>query len=317
MRETKGSLLVTADRLEIINIPEEKREKAIIDFYDMKQEAERKKDCFFALASVYTHSYSYGSFYPNFVNLSWPEFHECEGTKGVKQRTFQLMQGFCQCPNMRTLENDLDFLKEKEPRTNTGYYNLGQTDGFVGNIEEWEIWHRKWNTEHPEDIDWSQSLNSWFSRPDLIIKILKRELLKKFSENDTQEKARERVSQIKEADVTNAFHECVMKHKGDELEAYASEIGKEICQCNYYKYENQLSTMESQCAKSKREIYSISNKDCRTQFVSIDFKHGMFEFHNEGGAHLGEFRFDGSFNSTNESSHDLKCINQWQKQIGR
>ena len=32
------------------------------------------------------------------------------------------------------------------------------------------------------------------------------------------------------------------------------------------------------------------------QFISIDFGHGMFEFHDENGEHQGEFRFDGSQN---------------------
>lgn len=314
MAEIKGSLLITDEGIETVNIPEVEREKAIIEFYDMKQEAERCNDRFYALASVYSHTYSYGVFYPSFLNMSWQEFQNCDSLKGVGQRAFQLMQCFCQRPNISTLHDERDFLNKEKPRTGTGYYNSKQVIDFVGNIEEWENWHKEWFIKHPESIDWSHSSNDLFPRPDLIIKILRRELLKNFLNENNSKKAHD-VSQIMDVNVANEFHEHVMKHKGDKLEAYASIIGCEICQCNFYKFEKDLSDLEQQYAKSLRNIYSII-KNGKMQFISIDFKHGMFEFHDENGAHQGEFRFDGSFNSASEQSHSLKCVKQWRRQYG-
>ena len=98
---------------------------------------------------------------------------------------------------------------------------------------------------------------------------------------------------------------------------YASKIGGEICRCNYYTYEAELSDMERQFAKSIREIYSIVNKGGLEQFISIDFGHGMFEFHDKNGEHQGEFRFNGTLNSGVEADHRLKSLEQWRKEKGR
>jgi len=79
----------------------------------------------------------------------------------------------------------------------------------------------------------------------------------------------------------------------------------------------ELSNLERQYAKSLREIYSIMNKDSKLQFISIDFAHGMFEFHDENGEHQGEYRFDGSYNSPKQPDHSFKCMKQWHKQTGK
>lgn len=310
----KGSLLMTIGGLEIAHIPLAARERAIIDFYDMKQTAERNNDHFYALSTIYSYSFSYGSFYPNFFNMSWPEFHACQNMKGVSQRAFQLMQNFCQNPDVETLETVEDFKTKIEPHALTGYRNVQGNCEFVANTQDWERWHRNWYIVHPQDIVWENEQNQLFPKVKVIITILRRELMKKFENEGTLEKAQKRVSQIEDSDVANAFHGLVMKHKGDELEGYASQIGREICNCNYYKYEDQLSDMERQYAKSLREIYSIINKDGKMQFISIDFKHGMFEFHNEDGEHQGEYRFDGTLNSGKDLSHNLKSIEKWYRQ---
>lgn len=314
MSVSRASLLMTVEGLEIAHIPLEKRADAIIDFYEMKQTAERNNDCFYALSSVYEHSFSYGQFYPNFCNMSWREFHACQNMKGVSQLAFELMQAFCQNPDVETLDTEADFKTKIEPHAFTGYDHIQNTCEFVGNIETWEKWHIKWNVVHPQDIVWESDQNQLFPKPNLIIDILKRELLKQFEKEETLIKAQERLLQIKDSYVSDAFHEDVMKHKGHELEGYALQIGREICIRNYYKYEARLSDMERQYAKSMRKIFSIVNKNGKMQFISIDFKHGMFEFHNEDGIHQGEYRFDGSFNSSQELSHNLRSIEQWCKQ---
>lgn len=312
----KGSLLVTADGLETSGIAEKDRDGKVLGFYVMKSEAERHNDSFYALETVYSHHYSYGTFYPGFVNMSWADFQACESLKGISQLTFEMMQGFCQMPNMRTLQDETEFQKMVQPHAHSGYSNPQAFSDYVGTLSDWEEWHRQWYAAHPSDIDWSMAKNGRFPRPDIITKILRRELLKKFCETHSIDEAKQMVSQIVENEVANEFHDKVIRHKGDEMEAYSSDIGSEICIRNYYKYESELSYLEQQSAAgSFRKIFSIVNSDGCQQFISIDFRHGMFEFHDEHGNHLGEYRFDGSYNSGVVPDHSLRCIEQWHRQL--
>lgn len=317
MDKVRGSLLVKAAGLETALIPENIRDVAVRDFYLMKSEAERHHDCFYALSEVYCHQYSYGNFYPHFVNMSWADLQKCPSMKGISEMTFEMMQGFCQVPDIKTIDKEIDFQETELPHAHTGYSNAQVASDFVSNLPEWENWHRQWYTVHPSDIDWSMAKNDWFPRPDIITKIFRRELLKNFLENHTNEEAKYLVNLIPENEVANEFHDKIMRHKGDEMEAYSSIIGNEICICNYYKYESKLSSLEQQSAAgSLRKIYSIVNSDGCQQFISIDFRHGMFEFHNKNGDHLGEYRFDGSYNSGVQGNHSLRCVHQWRCQVG-
>lgn len=67
----KGSLLLMVDELETAHIPEDERDKTVSLYYKMKSEAEKHNDRFYALEAIYSHSFSYGNFYPGFVNMSW------------------------------------------------------------------------------------------------------------------------------------------------------------------------------------------------------------------------------------------------------
>lgn len=318
MAKGYGNLLLTEEGLETAHIPEDKREDAVVEFYSMKSEAERCHDRFYALESVFSHAFSYGYFYPHFCNMSWDDFQACESLKGIGQRVFDLMQGFCLCPSVATLRDEAAFIGKDEPRAHTGYSNPKPFPVFVSGRTAWEKWHREWYTAHPTDIDWSEAINDWLPRSDLVLGILKRELLSKFIEDSGDEEvAKRKLESIADKNIVHEFHGQVMAHKGDALEGYASKIGGEICRCNYYTFEKELSSLEHQEAGSLREIYSIVNRYGLQQFISIDFGHGMFEFHNEKGEHQGEFRFDGSYNSPIELDHGFKCMEQWHKQTGR
>ena len=71
LNKVNGSLLVTTDGLETSCISDADRDGVVSRFYEMKFNAEHKNDRFYVLESVYSHSFSYGSFYPGFVNMSW------------------------------------------------------------------------------------------------------------------------------------------------------------------------------------------------------------------------------------------------------
>lgn len=315
MANGHGNLLLTAEGLETIHIPEKDRENTVIEFYIMKSEAERNKDCFFVLESVYSHEFSYGSFYPNLYCMTWAEFKACHSLKGIGQRVYELMHAFCQNPNILSLADENAFFEKDEPRAYTGYSNPKSFPVFVGDRTAWEAWHRDWFSTHPSDIDWRCATNEWLPRQDIIMAILKRELLTKFREEGYNESdAKRMLGQIANKDIVNVFHKRVMGQKGDMIEGYASKIGGEICLCNYYTYEAELSSLEHQRANSLRKIYSIVNKNGKLQFISIDFRHGMFEFLDENGEHQGEYHFDGSYNSPSSPDHSFKCMKQWLKQ---
>ena len=104
------------------------------------------------------------------------------------------------------------------------------------------------------------------------------------------------------------FHRVVMaSFKHTEMTAYCREIGKKVCEVNYYQHEKDLSNKEQQHCKSLRCIYSIT-KNGQKQYISLDFHKGMFEFHDESGRHLGEFLFDGTWNKKAEESHNFKTL---------
>lgn len=318
MPAVKGSLLVTAEAMELASISADSRDRAVGDFHRMKTEAERRHDCFYALQELYDHQFSYGDFYTGLLYRAWPDFHADHVLAVISQKTHQLIQAFSQCPLLLPLNSEADLQQKEKPHAHTGYCNPQGHVDYVGNMPTWEKWHREWYTAHPQEIDWSSATNGWLPRQDLILDILKRELQAKFMEDGIKlEEAKQAVDAIAQANIANEFHDKVMKHKGETLAGYASQIGGEICRCNYYTYEAELSDMERQYAKSMREIYSIVNKDGRQLFISIDFGHGMFEFLDENGDHKGEYRFDGSPNSGVEADHGLKCLAHWRKKMGR
>lgn len=314
MTTVKGSLLVTIEGMEIAEIPADSRDQAIGDFHRMKVEAERQHDCFYALPDLYSHKFSYGDLYTGLLYRAWSDFHADPVLKCISQNTYQLIQSFSQCIKLSSIDSEEGFRDKKMPQAYIGYCNSKGYGEFVGNVSDLEKWHRVWYIAHPQDIDWSGTQNDWLPRKDLILDILRRELQAKLVEDGSKpDNAKQVVNAIADVNVVHEFHDKVMKHKGDNLEGYASQIGDEICRSNYYRFEQELSNMEQQNARSLRKIYSIVNKYGREQFISIDFGHGMFEFHNENGDHMGEYRFDGTLNSCAEVDHGLKCLMQWRK----
>lgn len=318
MAVVKGSLLVTAEGMELAGIPAESRDQAVGDFHRMKTEAERRHDRFFALQELFSHQFSYGDFFTGFLYRPWADFHADQVLASISQKTHQLIQTFSQCTMLLPLDSEADFRQKEQPHAHTGYSNPQGHADYVGRLPAWEEWHREWYSAHPQEIDWSDATNDWLPRQDLILEILRRELRIKFVEEGLKpEKAQQTVDAIADGNIVHEFHDKVMGHKGLAIEGYASQIGGEICRCNYYTYEAELSDLERQYAKSMREIYSIVNKEGKDQFISIDFGHGMFEFHDENGEHLGEFRFNGTSNSGVEAGHRLKRLEQWRKMMGK
>ena len=322
-----GSLLIKAEGLETASIPVKDRDAAVLGFYKMRDMAERHDDRFYALQEVYESIYSYGAFYPGFLNMPWAVFSQQGSLRGICETTYELMVSFSKCPGMETLRVEADFLKKNEPRAFSGYGNHASHAVYVCSIPEWEEWRRHWFLLHPEKIDWSKADNAWIPRPEKVRAIARRELLLKTIEDlknggddeiSAHRKAKSFVDRVPDTAIVVEFHNRVMRSKGGEMVAYAERIGTEICEANYYRHELELSELERQRAdNSFRKVFSIQNSCGKSQFLSIDFVHGMFEALDEHGVHQGELHFDGSFNSGAEIDHSFKCMAEWHRITGR
>lgn len=93
------------------------------------------------------------------------------------------------------------------------------------------------------------------------------------------------------------------------MEAYARQFGGTIAKMNYYSLDKELSKNESKAASGTlRAIYSLTGSNGKKKYISIDHKHGIFEYYNFRGIHQGEFRFDGTKNKNANPSHNLKTL---------
>ena len=75
MAAVKGSLLVTAEGMELVHVADDSRDQAVGDFHRMKTEAERHHDRFYALMDLFSHQFSYGDFYTGLLYRPWQDFH--------------------------------------------------------------------------------------------------------------------------------------------------------------------------------------------------------------------------------------------------
>ena len=73
-----GSILITQEGVETNSIEVDSRDKSFFNFYTMLEKALKLGDCCFMTEATYKHSYSYGDYYPAFVNLNWEDFQKIE-----------------------------------------------------------------------------------------------------------------------------------------------------------------------------------------------------------------------------------------------
>lgn len=318
-----GNILITQEGIETSTIDEDKRDESLFNFYTMLEKAVKLGDCCFMTEATYGHKYSYGDYYPAFVNLNWEDFQKIESLKGISFNTYDyITNNFLYIyPNPLTAEKD--FEKLNEPRGKGGFKYSNCPEDFLCCISRWNKWHSEYLTTHPEEIQWKS--NSHLSNIEAVYDILKEEVLiyikGKYKEhinkaNDTEQEIKKIWNELfadkkyhkKQNSIALFFHQVVMPSKDrNEMTAYCKEIGKKVCEQNYYQYENELSTNEQRACQSLREIYGIV-KNGEKQYISLDFHKGMFEFHDKKGIHLGEYFFDGTPNGQVKKSHNLKTL---------
>lgn len=251
--------------------------------------------------------YSFGTL-EKLLYSEWPDFENNPELKGIGFNTYlRLIDCFTVNPCPKEISNQAykAYLKRK------GYIGLAKfgipaiLQPYTYDYQSYNNWQADWYRMNSSDITWSAD-SPFLPNLEYVEKVLEEELVKagiyEYTVGDAQDS---RVHKL-----ALAFHEKVMRMKGAQMRSYTQDIGGKICMGNAYTYEHHLSVEESKaCGGDPRSIYSIE-KNGKRQYISLDFAHGMFEFHDHKGKHLGEFHFDGSHNKSADPTddHDLKTI---------
>lgn len=284
------------------------RNDAVLKFCNMRTKA--VTDCFYmnnpcGFEKLYLHLYDNPIFW-----------------EGISNNTLQLLQ-----QNLYKSPQKIEFhlfCQKPEPRTKGGFeYSGHPTTGYVYDCNTLKKWHTDWNRLHTDCVEWEDEI---FPFKSAIIEIMKEELCRislesaDFDSGERKLLLRFQRNQLNDDEIVTAFHNLIVKHKGEEERiAYVCEIGGEICKENGYLREQELENLEQDHGNSYVErVYSIKNKSGKYIFLSIDKRHGMFEWCDDNGAHLGERRFDGSHNTMEndrqgKEKHSLKCVAEWKR----
>lgn len=238
----------------------------------------------------------------------WNDFKNNPALKGIGFNTYQrLIDCFTINPCPKEINNQAykAYLKRK------GYIGLAKFGipaillPYTYDYQSYNNWQSDWYRMNPSDITWSAD-SPFLPNMEYVEKVLEDELVRagkyEYTVGDAQN------SRVHKLAIT--FHDKVMRMKGAQLRSYAQEIGGKICVGNAYTFEHQLSVEESKaCGGDPRNIYSIEKNGVK-QYISLDLAHGMLEFLNSKGSHLGEFHFDGSLNKPADPTgeHDFKTI---------
>lgn len=317
-----GALFIVNSSFELSDVEDNVRGYLLESFCEAFSEANNNGDIFVGTEDFFTAAYSFGTLCEHLIYADWDSVSKSPHLKGVTSTVHNLIYTtLMPLPSIiRILDSSNGFI-ENFNLTNYGYAGLKINKGpkpFIWSKETWEIWQRQWLIHHQNEIVWKEGMDDFLPNFKKSNKILKREFekgirlrLERDGKNVEQEKL---INEIKAILLTHkdsvnvAFYEEVVKKQGDQLEAYVQEIGGEIMAVNFYAFDEQLSRNEQRASGSFRRIFKLLNKAGRLQYISLDHRHGMFEYHNETGEHLGEKRFDGTPNKPADVSHNLKTL---------
>lgn len=310
----EGHILITQEGAEIARISRDERDNVVRAFYEMYFNAMSNGDKFYMLNEAYTHQYSYGECYPSFLSLSWDEFRNTPSLEGISFNTYN-----CIADSLQNLPiciaDERHFTSLKIPRAEGGFkYSESDTD-YLHNTFQWLLWRKRHLTVHPEDIVWDS--HPFLPNQEVIRTIIEQEIYSHFTKenvlNYLSKPEYHQFEDISKPCKMNAlillFHKEVMKlyPSGGEKQGYSHKVGGNICESNYYQFEQRLSSAEQQSCGAQRYIYSVL-KQGRKQYISLDVEKGMFEFYDEYGKHIGEYHYDGTRNTEAKPSHNLRTI---------
>lgn len=300
-----GNLFFINESLEFANFHPEQRDIKFINFCKAMNLAKLDKDNLYATEDIFTIQYSYGNVFNDLFYKSWSEIKTNPNLTGISSTAHSLFQSILfAVPSMiSVIKSYEDFLSAYQEQ-NFGHTGIEQEKiaykPFICCSDTWNEWKSRWLAKNQKLINWEVTEHPFLPNKKISDQILLREIIKHGKESELVEKYENKIGL--------AFHQEIMKHKGSQIEAYTLEIGTAIVESNYYRHETELSRAEQLKAHSPRNIFSLISSNGSIQYISLDHAHGMFEFHNSLGDHLGEFKFDGSYNSKAEVDHSLRTL---------
>lgn len=213
---------------------------------------------------------------------------------GVKQTTCALLSNaLMKKPCLGREVSNSEWDKITSCKIDYGLQN-DSNENYCTSEKEWQAERIKFYAANPDQIDWSQ--DEWFPNKEWSERLLKEFI------NDGETSLEGASSNSN--DVENQAHDK-LRRMGAEFQAKVSVLGADLCLGNFYIEEKKLSREEKRSFGSRRRIFSITKKN-KKQYISLDFAHGMFEYHNSSGDHLGEYRLLGTKNANGEQSHNLR-----------
>ncbi|KAA6431605.1 hypothetical protein FEM33_25210 [Dyadobacter flavalbus] len=277
---------------------------ALYHFLEAGKHAREQKDVIHSTAFLYEMRFAWGQFATDFAFATWAQVTSNPRLAWMTQTIFQsLVSFFYQNPSGRSDFANIESFLEEISGDNAGLIGCSsevRRDDFVFDLASWHSWKIKFFRENPIRFIWKAADDDFLPNQEFSQGIL-------LSEISRHKKDAEMARDYNNV-VGLAFHELIMRHKGHDISAYAVEIGGKVAEANYYKYEEQMSSKERELCGAARKIFSFIDRHGRAIYISIDHAHGMFEYHDSAGRHVGEYKFDGTYNSGPEDSHNLKCL---------
>lgn len=308
-----GNLFLINESFETKNLSPERRDKLLINFCKALDAAMKDKDSIHGTIDIHTHTFSYGSLFYGFLLESITVVKNVETLKGISEVALGLYQALAfKVPGMIKINASKDAFIERFSQAHFGFSGfdfIDKPNPYVGCDICWWKWKIEWLAAHQNEVVWQQNIDLNRFLPNKLYSdgILLHEIIK-FEKEESEKEKKEIIFDKSTPGLT--FHDKVMRSKGNDIPAYTKHVGGMIATANYYIFDAELSTKESLASqRSLRAIYKIIGEDGLNRYISLDHKHGMFEFHNYKGEHLGEYKFDGSYNSGPEVSHNFKTLN--------
>lgn len=306
-----GHLLVTAESLEIKDIPKENRSKSIRNFFNFVMDIDdMKEDSVHISSEVASHQFSFGNIYSNLLYASAQDLK----ILGIDGLVYQLI-----CQNI----NWPSFNSYKDSKAWDDISQLKGYTGFEGSVvsmapyfyciyPDWLQYKAEYYQQHHDEIPWDDSHKGYLPNPlyllckmeDKIKEIGLDEEYKVGCESQGVHKLTLETLPYRLKKAADMLHEYA-RDLGGDIEAFAEEIGRLYAEANYFEYEEDLTGSERAVnGKSLRSIYSLYGQEQKVIYISVDFKHCMLEHHNEVGDHEGEYRLDGTSNKQENGDAD-------------
>lgn len=280
---------------------ENNRHQSLFNFLEAGKQARNAGDHTHSTEELYSFQYKWGDFQQDFAYANLRSIESNPHLSWIPQVLHQSFQNFFfQNPSGRSdFQNIIDF---KRAFADAHHGTIGCSCSIVNDLDvsdlaTWHIWKIKYLQSNPHKYFWKASDDDFLPNKMYSDKILEQEIERHKKSNEIVDKK-----------IGQAFHDHVMRPKGPELRAYAVAIGTKIAESNYYIWDEELSGNEQRKSGSPRKIFSFLDRNGNKMYISIDHAHGMFEYHNDKGEHLGEFKFDGTYNADSDFTHNLKTL---------